>query len=343
VTLPPMSNVLVRWQDRLGELAALAGPLLQSQALQRLRGITFLGVLSPRFRSLPNYPFRFDPGKVIPDDGSRLDHSLGVALTALDIARRFGLSVRGQRYAVAWGLTHDIATWPLAHTSEPAFSTITGWTTGRLREAIVLGEREVPSQYRLGTLLRAIQVEPLVLLRLFERGVSLGDDEELALLSQVIRCPLTPDTLEGVWRCGVVFGISVPDPWNMHFVLYRHNGLACLDHEGIDLVLEYWHRKAEVYRLFINREDVVRWESGWSIAVRREFAGLSLARSMDITEEEILQDILRAGAPPSAEIVRYKEPQDYSVTGSIQSLPPRSSVTELWQVLQREPTSKAQR
>jgi hypothetical protein len=341
MTVSTMTEILTRWQGRTADLEPLAEPLLRSQAVQRLCGVTFLGLLSPRYRNLPGYPFRFDPAHAVADDGSRLDHSIGVALTALGVALGLGLSVRGQHYAVAWGLTHDIATWPLAHTSEPAFSAITGWTARRLREAILFGEGEVPSRYRLDRVLRESGVEPAVLIGLFAREAPTGD-EELSLLHQVIHSPLTPDTLEGVWRSGVVFGVSVPDPGDMQSALCRHDGLACLDHNSGGLVLEFWSRKAEVYRRFINREDVVRWESGWSVALRREFAGLSLARSMDITEEELLQDILRAGAPPSAETVRYKEPQDYSVTGSIQSLPPRSSVTELWQVLQREPTSKAQ-
>src|SRR5207249_171088 len=123
------------------------------------------------------------------EDGSRYDHTLGVALVALDVARRFGFSERGQRYAVAWGLTHDIATWPLSHTSEPAFTTITGISARSLRAAMLLGSQQVPERYRLAPVLRGLDIDPAALASLFDRS-SFPADEELATFKEVVHSPL---------------------------------------------------------------------------------------------------------------------------------------------------------
>jgi hypothetical protein len=329
-------RLLSQWQPRLPELEALAGPLLRSAAVQRLRNVTFLGILSPRFHRLPGCPLWPAHAASLPDDGSRLDHSVGVALTALEVARRLGLSSDAQRYAVAWGLTHDIATWPLAHTSEPAFEAITGTTPRTLRTAMVLGRAEAPEPYRLAPALREMGVDPEALARLFDRGPA-AVESELALFMQVIRSPLTPDTLEGTWRCGVVFGVPVPPPQEVLLALVRRDRTASLGRQHLRAVLEFWRRKAEVYRNYINREDVALWESAWSLALQREFVGISLDRSLDIPEEALVERVRRTGVPPTRRVVRYKEPQEYYVNGALDALPPEPPVSELWRVLRREP------
>jgi hypothetical protein len=330
------NQLLSRWQYRLPELEALAGPLLHSPAVQRLCGITFLGILSPRFRDLPGCPLWPSGTLPVPEDGSRFDHSIGVALTALDIARRFGLSAKGQRYSVAWGLTHDIATWPLAHTSEPAFEALTGISPRRLRTAILLGDTDITERYRLDSACREMGLDPHALASLFGGG-TLCDDEELALLDQVIHSPLTPDTLEGMWRSGTVFGIAVPAPEEVQRALVRCDRVACLDRGYLAVVREFWERKAQVYRDFINRKDVVLWESAWTLGLLRAFAGLSLSRSLEVREEELIETVLRQGLPFAQGPLRYKEPQEYHVNGLLDTLPPLVPVSELWDVLHRGP------
>jgi hypothetical protein len=268
-------------------LDALVGPLLHSHAAQRLRNVTFLGILSPRFRQLPGCPLWPPAPEALPDDGSRFDHSIGVALTALDFAQQFGLSPRARRYAAAWGLVHDVATWPLSHTSEPAFTAATGMTSRRLREAMLLDREVVPPPYRLGSILREMDLDPVTLVDLFSRvPVS---DEDLALFQQVVRSPLTPDTLEGAWRSGLVFGVPVPAPQEVR------------------------------------------------LALQRDFAGLSLARSLEISEDELVEKVQRTGLPSPEGIVRYKEPQEYSVNGDLDAMPPELPVSDLWRLLRREP------
>jgi HD domain len=324
------------WHQRIPELNALARPLLQSRAVQRLASVTFLGILSPRFRDVIDSPLWPRELSDVVEDGSRYDHTLGVALVALDLARRFNFSERGQRYAVAWGLTHDIATWPLSHTSEPAFTTVTGMSARTLRGDILLGRGEVPEAYHLAPILGDLGLDPVALLSLFDR-LPEPADEELALFKQVVRSPITPDTLEGMWRCGVVFGVPVMHPDEVVSALHHHRGMACLDRRSLSVVLDFWRSKSTIYERFINREDVIHWESAWAAALQRCCFGVTLAESLELSEDELVSAVKRMGLPTVSRVIRYKEPQEYIINGALDALPPEPHVSELWRVLRREP------
>jgi hypothetical protein len=330
------ANPLAHWHQRLPELQALAQPLLHARAVQRLADVTFLGILSPHFRTVVDSPLWRAATSETVEDGSRYDHTLGVALVALDFARRFDFSERGQRYAVAWGLTHDLATWPLAHTSEPALTAITGVPAPRLRAAMLLGSHEVPERYRLAPVLRDLDIDPAALASLFDRG-SFPADEELALFKEVVRSPLTPDTLEGMWRCGVVFDVPVTHPADVLAALFRRGATACLDERRMPTILEFWRSKSDIYHRFINREDVILWESAWALALRGCCSGVSLAESLELSEDELVSAVERVGLPTAACVVRYKEPQEYLINGALDALPPEPPVSALWRVLRREP------
>jgi hypothetical protein len=327
---------LSQWRRRLPELDALARPLLQSHAVQRLAGVTFLGILSPRFRGAVDSPLWPAAKREAVEDGSRYDHTLGVALIALDLARKFDFSERGQRYAAAWGLTHDIATWPLSHTSEPAFSALTGVPARRLRAAMLLGSHEAPERCRLAQVIRDLDVDPSTLASLFDQS-GFPADEELAVFKQVVSSPLTPDTLEGMWRCGAVFGVPVLHPDKVVAALLRHRGTAYVDGRRVPTVLDFWQSKSEVYNRFINREDVVFWESAWTLALQRLCSGVSLADSLELNEDELVGAVKRMRLPTAPHVIRYKEPQEYIINGALDALPPEPPVSELWRVLRREP------
>jgi hypothetical protein len=324
------------WHQRLPELQALVQPLLHSPAVQRLADVTFLGILSPRFRGAIDSPLWLERKREVAEDGSRYDHTLGVAVIALDLARKFAFSERGQRYAVAWGLTHDIATWPLSHTSEPAFSAITGISARGLRTAILTGADEAPERYRLARVLRDLDVDPATLASLFDRS-DIPADEELALFKQVVHSPLTPDTLEGTWRCGVVFDVPVTRPDDCLAALVRRRSTACLDRWRLATVLDFWRSKSHIYDRFINREDVVLWESAWALGLQRCCSGVSLADSLELSEDELVSAVERMGLPAASRVVRYKEPQEYIINGALDALPAEPPVSELWRVLRREP------
>ena len=114
---------------------SFGGPLIDSEGFKRLHRATFLGILSPKFAeaALVDVPVSFTGIA----DGSRYDHSIGAASLLLDICNNLSLSEESCRYAVAWGLIHDIATWPLSHTGEAAFHQSSSVTVNLTRPDII--------------------------------------------------------------------------------------------------------------------------------------------------------------------------------------------------------------
>jgi hypothetical protein len=118
------------------------------------------------------------------------------------------------------------------------------------------------------------------------------------------------------------------------------------DKVGLDVrrfpsVLEFWKSKADVYHRFINRDDVVLWESAWTMALQRCCAGLSLSDFLEVCEGELIGTVTRLGVPTASHIIRYKEPQEYLINGTLDALPAEPSVGDLWRVLRREPVGSS--
>lgn len=85
----------------------------------------------------------------------------------LDICRKLNLSPTTTKYAVVWGLLHDIGTWPLSHTSEIAFSSILNIGSRELRNKIIMGDSSIPNSFRLNRKLIDIGIDLKTLLSLF--------------------------------------------------------------------------------------------------------------------------------------------------------------------------------
>jgi hypothetical protein len=307
-------------------LAPLAEPLLSSGALTRLQSVSFLGALSPRYLRGGGPPV---------DEGSRFDHSVGVAGIALDVARHLHLGSAMERYAVAWGLLHDVATWPLSHTSEPAFARITGVSSSALRRKIVLGDPALPGQLQIQRELRDMGVVPSRLLALFEQAAP--NDLPDRLFWQIIRSPITPDTLEGMRRTGQAYGVAVPEPQQIWKGLGRTFFEVTVARSVWSYLSMFWTAKSTIYAEHINRADIVRKESQWSRAIEIAFAGTRLAETLELNEDHVLRKVTQFELPHVAFTFRYKPPQRYFIGAS--QLPgsrARVELTALPQVLKKQ-------
>lgn len=283
----------------LGMLRELAEPILESAAFRRLHGITFLGALSPRFRAGHQT-----------DDGTRAQHSLNVADIAVAVARQLGLSSETQRYAAAWGLLHDVATWPLSHTSEPAFSRVTGVEARRLREMLLVGDSRLPAELAVTPALVEMGVQPNRLLALFRSSIQ-SESLEMQLLAQVVRSALTPDTLDGMYRTGSAFGVSVPHPSEMLRLFQRNLFEVTVDTAEMDLIQRFWVAKGQIYEGHINTRDSMLRDSRWSSAIEQWLRRTSIGRSLLMTEESVRHAISQFDFSFDGSIDRYKSPLVY--------------------------------
>lgn len=304
-----LTSMLPRGDD----IWRFAGPLLCAPAFQRLSQISFLGLLSPRYWTLNGYPLTVRRRS----DGSRAEHSFAVAQIALDMTRRVGFSVRAQRYAIAWALVHDLATWPLSHSGEAAFSGSTNTVSGQLRTAMIKGAYALPHHLTVLDALRESDIEPEILLALSGKAGE-GLDHEFRLLHSLLHSRITPDTLDGMYRSGAVFGVSVPQPGVLVRSLIRDIfSNVLVDRTRSSQVLSFWRAKARIYDEYINLMRTVEYESAWSRAIEDSYWRYSLPDTLQMTERQVIDGVLVRGVPKFRGIKRYKAPLTYQVASQL--------------------------
>lgn len=300
----------------LVELNNLAEPLLLSDAFTRLSKISFLGILSPYFSYLPKYPFRKQSCNNFPFeniDGSRADHSIAVSNIFLHISNNIQLSEMAKRYSIAWGLTHDISTFALSHTSEAAFSNIAGINSKQLRKMMIMGDKKLPSSLSVNKELKEIGVDPLLLMKLFEKK-SIDLNKELHLLKLIIHSPITPDTLEGMHRTGHIFGIDVTNPYEMAKVISKDMYDLFIQQKDSSQVLKFWRDKSKIYS-YINSYRATLFESDWSLAIEKNYRKKnSCVDLLNLAEQDIIQFINNNELTYHGIIRKYKPPLDYKVS-----------------------------
>jgi hypothetical protein len=310
------------WQSRnsakrdnyMHEVQVIAKPVIKSAAFKRLKSISFLGILSPRYSRKLQPPFLSKHHDNLFDcDGSRYDHSLGVASIALEMARNLGFSEKAQRYSIAWGLVHDIATWPLSHTGESAFSQITNIHSRELRSKIITGKQELSYLLRIDKQLREIDIDPFVLIKLCNKQKE-DLPKELAELSILFSSPLSPDTIEGIQRSGNAFSIPVPESAAICTIINRNVLLEIeIQKEYSNNAIIFWRKKSDIYKKFINHRETISWESSWSLAIKNEFKGISLNDSLFLSEEDIIERVNIDNLPKCPDLCRYKHPMEYII------------------------------
>lgn len=296
-------------------IATIAEPLINSKSFYRLHNISFLGILSPRFLHLPDHPLssrKEVKSRLLGDDGSRAAHSLAVANIVLNFCDLFSLAEQTKRYAIAWAFLHDIATWPLSHTSEAAFTRITGITHKTLRYKLINDDPSIPKHYRLGDAIREMDIDPKQVVTLFDK-TNKPKDPCLGLLYSFIHSAITPDTLEGIYRSRRALGIDVLSPSDVLHSFERDllNTMILKKHSRP--VLKFMREKKEIYEKYINTQQAIEYESRWTDAILYLFGKISLIDSLELMEDEIVTQVCQLGLPDFQSIGRYKPPKKYII------------------------------
>lgn len=319
------------YPDAAREVRAVAAPLFDAAAVQRLGGISFLGGLAPEHR---------DQTAAVPD-GSRLAHSVGVAWLAMQTALEWGQVPSSVSVAAAWGLVHDVATWALSHTSEPPFSRRLGVPANALRERMILGDETLPPELRLRKPIEEMGVQPSRLLALFG-GAPDRTTTTAWMLRNLVRSPVTPDTLEGIWRAGRTFGVDVPHPLDVLMALRTDVSSLSVKRCHVDVVVSFWTSKDQVYRQHINSSEAVAFESRWSRRILARYRRLDVDAAFATRDDDLHPLKPDASAQLSfawADAFRYKAPLRYVVHGDYpadRDVPLR----ELKRLLVKEPITK---
>ena len=303
------------------QVSEIGAPILRSKPFERLHDVTFLGILSPTYSHLPGHPLLTKARKQsdIGDDGSRADHSMSVAGLALKFCDYFSMPHLTKRYAVAWALTHDIATWALSHTGEAAFARVLNTTHKVIRHKMVVGDSGVPKEFHLHQHIRQMCLEPSTLTLLFGKD-KIPSDPQLNLLHKLIHSAITPDTLEGIHRTGKAIGVSVPEPEEIlrSFEVRNLDFFDAIVRQNESRpILRFWRKKKEIYDNYINSKRAVLFESRWSNTIRAIFGAVSLEESFALKETKIVEAVSKDGLLPFTSVARYKLPQEYRLNDKL--------------------------
>jgi hypothetical protein len=296
------------------DIKKLCEPILETFAFQRLRAVSFLGILSPRYSYLDNHPDHLNGHGG--DDGSRAEHSVGVARIFLDMVRKLHLSEEAQRYAVAWALLHDVATWPLSHTAEAPFESLFDTNSNLLRQSVLLGSKKLPGEMSVLKALRAVGVDPELLVLLLQHKKN-ELEGELSLLWDITHSPLTPDTLEGMARSGTAWSMDIPDPADIISSLYldMFDGV-CINRRKSSNILKFWRAKSRLYRRHINTRKAIDFESRWAAGIYNSFGSVNFVRSLYLSESALIRNVLEDELPRTSSMLRYKQPLMYFICSS---------------------------
>lgn len=296
-------------------IADIAEPIVRSKPFQRLFNVSFLGILSPRFATLPDHPLSLKKKATAlrtGDDESRAHHSIEVANIMLSFCEPSSFAEQTRKYAIAWALLHDIATWPLSHTSEAAFTSITGLTHQALRRKMVFGDPSIPKDYSVDYAIREMGINHNQMMSLFDKSIR-PQDEQLAFLHSFIHSAITPDTLEGIHRSRRALGIDVSSP-NAVLASFKTDLLnTMIVNKHSRPVLKFMRQKKEIYETYLNTQHAIRYESRWTDAIKHLFGSISLINSLELTEDDIVERVCQAGLPAFQSIGRYKPPRRYII------------------------------
>jgi hypothetical protein len=306
-------------QDQAKDFDSIVQPIVGSPAFARLDKTTFLGILSPIFREIDGYPIHNTRKNFFRDDRSRACHSVSVARIIFKQCLQLKLSRETQIYGILWGLLHDIATWPLSHTGEAAFSKITDKSSRDLRVSILYGDYRLPTVMSLYNVLRDYKIDFDQLVGLFDKSnqSNLG---EMSILHQIIHSEMNPDTLEGIQRTAITFGL-LNNYEEYSYDIFENDLISGLRIKKSKSkgVLSFLNMKSFIYRTYINDCRIIESESRWSNAIQSAFPKISLIDSLFISESDVLRSAICYYPETLKSINRYKIPLNYNISEKYKS------------------------
>lgn len=252
----------------------LEGDLVSAAALRRLACISFLGLL--------------DLQPDADQSSSRLDHSLAVAQLGCETAKALNLSRLDGALLVAACLLHDVGHYPLSHSAEAAFRTLTGSDHHGRARAILIGDQSAAGIPPLGGALRALGLDPASVWQVIAGGGERADG-----LDRLLTAPINLDTLDGIRRTARAFGRSAPD-LEQPFCLVE--GRLALRPDAIHACDAFWELKDTVYKQIIERPSNILAEQALSERLL-QIDSSQLPPFSDL-DDEWLHQLLGVTAPP---------------------------------------------
>lgn len=215
-------------EEELRELGY--GTYLDSPFLQRLKGVSFLGVLD----------------YIIGDSriSSRYTHTIFVSYLALELSRKLKLSPDYARAFIIAHILHDIGHAAFSHNSEPfLLERMNLYHQGLLSAYLTRSNKFAPSGIPLNDLLSS---ESTIIADIV-RSLILKSRKAPQPLDDLFNCPLNCDKIEGNHRTALHLQRGSVDPDQLLNVFEVCSGDVFILSNHIDLVMEFWDNERKLY------------------------------------------------------------------------------------------------
>ncbi|HKZ47278.1 MAG TPA: HD domain-containing protein [Thermoplasmata archaeon] len=273
--------------------------LLESLELQRLNGIRQLGLTYLVF-----------PGA----NHSRVEHCLGVAHVAGEIAEAVGLPEEERRLLVAAGLLHDLGHGPFSHTLEHVLAKRLGVDHMDVTMGIIEGKRDtvpgrdrkaLPEIARVPAVLEEHGLRPRAVAALIKgrsagaRGLSVHKGQAhfaaRRCLAQIIHSAVDADQIDYLMRDSHYTGVALGmiDFRRLLQTFAVHNGELVLQRKGVPALEGMLTARALMYSSVYFHKTVRIAEQMLSRAVERSEGDITAIQSM--VDAELVQWLLGQG------------------------------------------------
>lgn len=214
---------------------ALLPSLMQTKLVKRLSEISFMGAME--ILTLQ------DSMKA----GSRLDHSIGVALLTERICRKLGIDERSIRLAVASAMLHDIGHTVFSHSAEKYL--YENFCVDHTDVSIIFMQHD--SEIRCA--LEQYDVDVRDVIAILENDTSRAIEK---CLFDLFRQPINPDTIEGIYRAQRFFEPSCATYFPNPSPYFSSVSSKDFLHEADN----FWITKNHIYREYITDENYARFD-----------------------------------------------------------------------------------
>lgn len=198
--------------------------IIDSDAFRRLNDISFLGAIDYLIQTKHH---------------TRYQHSIGVALLALEYANKLNLCSLDEQHLVIAALLHDIGHPPLSHSLEPVFKEKFDIWHHKVGKDIIRGDAPIGRSIK--RILTKYNIDKEVV-------ISLIDGKSEADYAEAFKSPINIDTIDGILRLYTYF-------YPVTFCLRPEellNSLIITNGCNTKILDQFWLLKNTIYKNFIN-------------------------------------------------------------------------------------------
>jgi len=244
--------------DELIDYDPLIQDIIQSYEFQRLKKISFLGLMDKIF------PIK---------EFSRFDHSLGVGYLGLKFCENNLISKEKGIYLIIACLLHDIGHLPFSHITERIFDVDHNKRTHYLiRKG---GNGYYDNKKSINYILNKKKIKPEIIINILKSKSS------IKYFNDLFNIPFNLDTLEAINRCAISLKIDPIDPLKIIRTFKIKNNELVFNKKNFKIYDDFWKLKNEIYQNYIYNDKNLKIEARFLYSLSNYFKELKKSEKIE--------------------------------------------------------------